>query len=80
MDDPVVWILVIVVLAAAAGGYLYLRNRAPKVEEVFHFNCPQCRRRFGYRAKQAGNAGQCPHCGRRFNFPHVPGNPPAKGH
>ena len=80
MADPLLWILVLVAGAAAAGGLYYFRRlRARKVAAVFHFNCPHCRRRFGYRAQQCGHPGQCRHCGRRFTFPASPGAPLAQG-
>jgi hypothetical protein len=72
MDNP---ILIAVVLAVAAlmgvGAYLFLRPRAPQEEEVYHFSCPKCRRRFGYRAAQAGRPGSCPRCKQLFTFPAV---------
>jgi predicted RNA-binding Zn-ribbon protein involved in translation (DUF1610 family) len=80
MADPLLWILVLVAGAAAAGGlYSFRRLRARRVAAVFHFNCPHCGRRFGYRAQQCGHPGQCRHCGRRFTFPASPGAPLAQG-
>ncbi len=66
--DPVTMLLIVLGIAGAAGGYLWLRPRHAS-DEVFHFNCPGCGRRFRYRPKQIGHTGQCPHCNQRFTFP-----------
>jgi hypothetical protein len=69
--SPTIWIAVAVgVLVLAVGGFLLLRGKRRPVEEpVLHFNCPGCRRRLGYRARQAGHKGQCPKCKRPITFP-----------
>ena len=59
------------VLAAAVGGYLFVRLRRNKEEPVYHFRCPSCRRRLRYRERQVGHAGCCSHCGQHFTFPPV---------
>ena len=61
-------------LAAAAlvvgGVYLFLRWRRPPAEDpVFHFPCPGCGHRLGYRKPQMGHSGQCPRCNRRITLP-----------
>jgi hypothetical protein len=71
---PVVWVvLVAAVLLLAAGGYLWLRARpAPEDQGAYHFNCPNCRQRLRYHARQAGRPGQCPRCRKQLNFPRSP--------
>jgi hypothetical protein len=66
------WIILgIVVLAVLVGVFFILRRRAPVEEETFHFNCPGCKRRFGFREKQSGHAAECPRCKTQFKFPLV---------
>jgi hypothetical protein len=75
--DLTIWIAVGVgVLVLAGIGFVVLRvNRRPKEEPVLHFNCPGCRQRLSYRARQAGHKGQCPRCKRAINFPLAAGKP-----
>jgi hypothetical protein len=77
--SPTIWIaLGVVVLVVAIGGFLLLRGKGrPKEEPVLHFNCPGCRRRLGYKARQAGHKGQCPKCRRPITFPVVAAKPPS---
>lgn len=71
MDTTVVVILVVLVLALAVGGYLFLRRR-PKVDDaVYHFRCPKCKRRLRYQARQVGHKGKCSNCGGDVLFPPV---------
>jgi hypothetical protein len=69
--DPIL-IVVLVVLGAAGGviGYRVVRaRRAAEEEPLYHFKCPGCKRRLGYRAKQVGHQGMCPQCKQRLVFP-----------
>jgi hypothetical protein len=66
-------LIALAVILAGGGGYLFLRLRRPKGEEpVYHFECPHCRRRLGYRAGQGGHKGQCPRCRKALTFPVSP--------
>jgi len=69
--SPTLWIILAVfVVVVAVGGLLVVRGRRrPKEEPVLHFKCPNCRRRLGYKARQAGHKGQCPQCKRPITFP-----------
>jgi uncharacterized paraquat-inducible protein A len=71
---PVVWVvLVAAVLLLVAGGYFWLRARpAAKDQRAYYFNCPGCRQRLRYHARQAGHAGQCPRCRQPLTFPRDP--------
>jgi hypothetical protein len=54
----------------AVGGYLFVRSRSPRAEEPrYHFRCPACGQRLGYRKRQLGHAGQCPRCKNAITFP-----------
>jgi hypothetical protein len=57
----------------ALGGYLLLRWRRPKEETLYYFQCPGCRRKFRYRARQAGHAATCPRCKQHLTFPQTSG-------
>jgi hypothetical protein len=74
MDTTTLLVLAAVaVILAGAGGYWFLRSRRPKAEEpVFHFPCPHCKRRLGYRKQQFGHSGQCPRCRKALTFPSGP--------
>ena len=65
-----IWIL-LAIGAALLGlcGYLFVRLRRPKEEQVYHFNCPHCRRRIRYLAHQVGHQGMCRRCRRPLTFP-----------
>jgi hypothetical protein len=71
---PFAWIVLVAAPVLLAGaGYFWLRARqAPAVEKEYYFNCPNCRQRLRYRAKQAGHAGQCPRCRKQLTFPKKP--------
>ncbi len=73
--DPftIVLVAVIGVLVGGGGLFMLLRRRKPKEEPVYHFNCPNCKRRLRYRAAQIGHSGQCPQCKGALKFPAVPG-------
>ena len=68
------WILIgIVILLAGANSYILWRRRPSKIiEPIYHFQCPGCRRKLKYRARQVGNQGMCPQCRQRWVFPPVP--------
>jgi DNA-directed RNA polymerase subunit RPC12/RpoP len=67
------WVVLVgVVGLLSAGGYLWLRARPrkqPKQEPQEHFKCPNCGRRLGYNARQAGHTGRCPRCRHPLTFP-----------
>lgn len=70
--DRTLWIILGVAAAVLLlGAFLLLRRRGPAEEEVYHFNCPKCKRRFRFRARQAGHKGECPRCREQFVFPVV---------
>jgi hypothetical protein len=71
---PFVWVILVAApLLLAGGGYVWLRARqAPPAEGGYHFNCPNCRQRLRYNARQAGHAGQCPRCRKHLTFPGRP--------
>ena len=67
-----VYVLLVLPLLAAAtvGAYLFVRARRPSAEGPrLHVNCPSCKRRLGYHARQAGRQVVCPRCHRPFTFP-----------
>ena len=47
------------------------RTQRVQAEDKYYFTCPKCRRKFGYRARQAGHKGACPRCGQNLIFPSV---------
>ena len=64
-----------VVLLLGMFGFIRLRTwwgQRTQDEEKYHFTCSKCRRRFAYRARQAGHKGACPRCGQNLIFPPVP--------
>jgi LPXTG-motif cell wall-anchored protein len=64
------WILIIgVPLFLAIGVFLFLRNRAPKEEEIYYLRCPGCKRKLKYLKRQAGHKGACSNCKEQFVFP-----------
>jgi uncharacterized paraquat-inducible protein A len=68
------WIVVAVAVAAVlVGGFLFMRLRRTAEEEIFHFNCPSCKRRFRFPAKLIGQSAACPRCRTRFTFPNFQG-------
>jgi predicted amidophosphoribosyltransferase len=74
MDPTTITLLVVLGLALAVGGILIYRKTRPKFQEpVFHMNCPGCKRRFRYYARQAGRSATCPQCRRQITFPKYPG-------
>jgi uncharacterized paraquat-inducible protein A len=54
------------------------RATRPEDNELHHFNCPKCKRRFGYRTRQAGHKASCPRCGQNFVFPVVGASSPRR--
>lgn len=66
-------LLMLFVLATAlgvgVGVYLFVRSRRGKEDPTYHFTCPNCRQRLGYKKRQVGHAGSCPRCGGRLTFP-----------
>jgi phage FluMu protein Com len=71
--DPFVLIgLLAVVVIAAIIVVRVLRSRKPLEDPHYHFRCPHCRRKLGYKMKQAGHHGKCPRCTRPLVFPKVP--------
>ena len=74
MDNTTILIVVVAVLLGGVGLFFFLRarNAGPKEEPYFHFNCPGCRRKLRYRARQAGHSGMCPRCNNPCVFPAVP--------
>jgi hypothetical protein len=72
MDVTLIVVGVIVLgIVLGGGGYLFVRLRGPKEEPDYHFQCPKCRRRLRYKAKQVGRKGQCPQCGETLTFPPI---------
>ena len=64
------WILIIgVPLLLGVGVFLFLRSRAPKVQELLYFRCPGCKRRLKYFPRQVGHKGMCSNCKEQFIFP-----------
>jgi DNA-directed RNA polymerase subunit RPC12/RpoP len=58
------------VLAAILGAIKYRQWAArPKGDSTFHFKCPKCKQRLGYRTAQVGHKGACPRCRSQFVFP-----------
>jgi DNA-directed RNA polymerase subunit RPC12/RpoP len=52
--------------------YRQRRSRSPIFEdEVFHFRCPQCKRKLGFRARTAGKEVMCPGCRRMVLLPRL---------
>ena len=69
---PVI-LLSIVAILICANAFVYWRRRPAKVQEpIYHFQCPGCRRKLRYRARQVGNQGMCPRCRQRWVFPPIP--------
>jgi hypothetical protein len=58
--------------ALAAGVYLVLRSRRPKLEPMCHFRCPACGQKLRYSANRAGRDALCTRCGRRTTLPSNP--------
>ena len=73
MDPILIVVLIVIALVVVVGGYFFVRSRqGPTEEPYYHFNCPGCRRKLRYRARQAGHAGMCPRCNKACTFPAVP--------
>jgi DNA-directed RNA polymerase subunit RPC12/RpoP len=58
-----------VLALAIAGVHLVRFLRAGRHEEAHYLNCPHCRQRISFRARQAGHEGRCRRCGNGFVFP-----------
>ncbi len=70
--------LILVGATGAVYGYRFFRSRAAAADDpIMHFNCPGCKRRLGYRARQAGHKGMCPRCRINLIFPVIPGKTPS---
>jgi hypothetical protein len=69
-----VWVLGVVLLAAAGAGIFIARARRPRAEgpAYSYFRCPGCNRRLRYLARQAGHKGACPTCRQSLTFPAAP--------
>ncbi len=72
MDPVVIGVVVVVVLIAGTGLFIWIRRRSKPVEEEdFRYACPSCRRKLKYRKRQRGQKGMCPRCKHVFVFPAV---------
>ena len=69
MNTTLFLIVLGVLVALAAGGYLSLRSLSPADTPVLHFLCPGCRQRLRFRAGQSGHKGKCSACGHLLSFP-----------
>jgi uncharacterized paraquat-inducible protein A len=72
--DIIIYLLIAITVGAALGygAIQFSRARSSvKDEPMFHFNCPKCKRRFSYRARQSGHKGACPRCGQHLVFPAI---------
>jgi hypothetical protein len=69
---------VVLLIIWAAVKFRSWRSVRPGDLEVHHCNCPKCKRRFGYRARQAGHKACCPRCGQNFVFPQLPVKVPGR--
>jgi hypothetical protein len=66
------WFLLAAAALLLALGYaLWVRGRRLQETTVYHFTCPHCRGRLGYRARQAGWVDSCPRCLKRILYPRV---------
>jgi hypothetical protein len=66
----VIWIVVILGVVGTSGIFLYrIRRNSKREEPVYHFNCPGCRRRLKFFARQAGHRGMCANCKTNLEFP-----------
>jgi hypothetical protein len=71
-DDVMIWLMIAIpVLLAAGGGFVYWRMRAGREEAVYHFRCPNCKRKLRYFARQVGHRGMCGNCKQQLIFPPV---------
>jgi DNA-directed RNA polymerase subunit RPC12/RpoP len=71
--SPTFLVISAVVIAALAGaGYLALRARQPKPEEMYHFRCPACEQKMRYAASRAGRPAMCTRCTWRGLLPLKP--------
>jgi hypothetical protein len=71
MTTTTTLVLLALGVLAIAAVLAYLRLRAPREEQFYHFRCPGCRGRLRYRKVQEGHAGKCSRCGHGFIFPPV---------
>lgn len=52
--------------------YKQYRSRTPSYdEEVFHFRCPGCKRKIGFRTRKAGKTVMCPGCRKSILLPRL---------
>jgi hypothetical protein len=67
----VIWIIVGVLGLLGTSGIFFYRKRlrSNREEPVYHFNCPGCRRRLKFLARQAGHRGMCANCKTNLEFP-----------
>lgn len=73
MSPTAIVLFTLVTILALANVVAWWRMR-PRTshQPIYHFNCPSCKRRLRYRARQAGNPGMCPRCHERWTFPPIP--------
>lgn len=61
----------LVIVLAAAGGYLWYRQ--PAKGKTFHnVRCPACSQKIRYDVAKAGGSALCPRCKRRLMLPSLP--------